>query len=240
MDTAPTFRPLPATDPRSACCQDACCAAESTLAVAIDAERPALIQRAFRLEYATVAWMMIEAAVAIWAGMQAASVSLLAFGIDSLIELASAGVLIWRLTVELRHGQAFAESAERTASRIAGLLLFALAAYVVTAAGWKLWAQTGETFSWPGLVVTMLALPMMYVLARRKIAVAGALGSGAMRADAMEAVTCGWLSLVVVVGLVAQGLTGAWWVDSITSLGIVWFLVKEGREAWSGEHCCCA
>ena len=239
MDTAPTFRPLPATDRPSARCQDPCCAAEPTPAVGIDAERRALIRRAFRLEYATVAWMTVEAAVAIWAGMQSASVSLLAFGIDSLIELASAGVLIWRLTVELRHGQAFAESAERTASRIAGLLLFALAAYVVTAAGWKLWAQTGETFSWPGLVVTMLALPVMYVLARRKIAVARALGSGAMRADAMEAMTCGWLSLVVVVGLVAQGLTGAWWVDSITSLGIVWFLVKEGREAWSGEHCCC-
>ena len=239
MDTAPTFRPLPATDHPSACCQDSCCADEPTPAVGIDAARPALIRRAFRLEYATVAWMTVEAAVAIWAGMQSASVSLLAFGIDSLIELASAGVLIWRLTVELRHGQAFAESAERTASRIAGLLLFALAAYVVTAAGWKLWAQTGETFSWAGLAVTMLALPVMYVLARRKIAVAGALGSGAMRADAMEAVTCGWLSLVVVVGLVAQGLTGAWWVDSITSLGIVWFLVKEGREAWSGEHCCC-
>jgi divalent metal cation (Fe/Co/Zn/Cd) transporter len=239
MDTAPTFRPLPAADRPSACCQDSCCAAEPILAVAIDAERPELIQRAFRLEYATVAWMMVEAAVAIWAGMQAASVSLLAFGIDSLIELASAGVLIWRLTVELRHGQAFAESAERTASRIAGGLLFALAGYVVIAAAWKLWTQTGETFSWPGLVVTMLAIPVMYVLARQKIAVGTALGSGAMRADAMESVTCGWLSVVVVVGLVAQGLTGAWWVDSITSLGIVWFLVKEGREAWSGEHCCC-
>ena len=237
MDTAPS---LSAADRPPACCHDACCAAEPTLAaVAFDAGRPELIRRAFRLEYATVAWMMVEAAVAIWSGMQAASVCLLAFGIDSLIELASAGVLIWRLTVELRHGQAFAESAERTASRIAGGLLFALAAYVVTAAGWKLWTQTGETFSWPGLVVTMLAMPLMYVLARRKIAVAEALGSRAMRADAMESVTCGWLSLVVVVGLVAEGLTGAWWVDAVTSLGIVWFLVKEGREAWRGEDCCC-
>ena len=111
-------------------------------------------------------------------------------------------------------------------------------AYVVTAAAWKLWMQTGEAFSWPGLVVTMLAMPLMYILARRKIAVAEALGSRAMRADAMESVTCGWLSLVVVVGLVAEGLTGAWWVDAVTSLGIVWFLVKEAREAWSGEDCC--
>jgi divalent metal cation (Fe/Co/Zn/Cd) transporter len=125
------------------------------------------------------------------------------------------------------------------ASRIAGALLFALAAYVVAAAGWKLWTRTGEAFSWSGLAVTALALPVMYVLARRKLAVADALQSRAMRADAIESVTCGWLSLVVVVGLMVQALTGAWWVDSVTSLGIVWFLLKEGREAWSGEAGCC-
>jgi divalent metal cation (Fe/Co/Zn/Cd) transporter len=209
---------------------------EPAFTVTIDPGRPALIRRAFWLESATVAWMVVEAAVAIWAGVQAASVSLVAFGIDSLIELASAGVLIWRLTVELRNGEAFAESAERMASRIAGGLLFALAAYVVAAAGWKLWTRTGETFSWPGLAVTVLAMPVMYVLARQKIAVAEQLGSRAMRADAMESVTCGWLSGVVVVGLIAQALTGAWWIDSVTSLGILWFLIQEGREAWSGAR----
>lgn len=202
-------------------------------------QRAELIRRAFQLETTTIVWMALEATVAIWAGVHAASVSLLAFGIDSLIELASAGVLIWRLTVELRRGQHFAESAERLASRIAGGLLFALAAYVVLAAGWKLWTRTGEAFSWPGLVITVLAMPVMYILARRKLALAEALGSRAMRADAMESVTCGWLSLVVVVGLIVQGLTGAWWVDSVTSLGIVWFLLQEGREAWRGEECCC-
>ena len=236
MDTAPS---LPVTDRSAECCNDSCCTPEPAVAaVAFNSGRAELVQRAFWLEYATVSWMVIEAAVAIWSGVQAASVCLLAFGIDSLIELASAGTLIWRLTVELRRGQAFAESAERTASRIAGGLLFALAAYVVAAATWKLWTQTGEAFSWPGLVVTMLAMPLMFILARRKIAVAEALGSRAMRADAMESVTCGWLSLVVVVGLVAQGLTGAWWIDAVASFGIVWFLVKEGREAWSGEDCC--
>lgn len=191
------------------------------------------------LEYISIAWMAIEAGVAFYSGMRANSVSLLAFGVDSVIELLSAGVLIWRLSVELRHGEAFAESAERAASRIAGGLLFVLAFYVVTAAAWKLWTQTGEAFSWPGLIVTGLAIPVMYTLARGKIAVADALGSRALRADAMESVTCGWLSIVVLVGLVVQALTGAWWVDAVTSLGIVWFLVKEGREAWTGEDCCC-
>ncbi len=197
------------------------------------------IKQALWLEYASIAWMVIEAAVGLQSGIRAGSVSLMAFGIDSLIEIASACVLLWRLKVELQQGTAFAESAERIASKIAGALLFALAAYVLTAAGWKLWTGTGETFSWPGLVVTALAMPVMYFLARRKMTVAAALGSRALRADAMEAVTCGWLSLVVVSGLVAAAVTGAWWVDAVTSVGIVWFLIKEAREAWRNDACCC-
>lgn len=224
------------TDASLPCCDDASCAGN---AGAPDGRRQLLMARAFRLEYATVGWMLIEAGVAIWSGVTAGSLCLLAFGIDSVIELASAGVLIWRLTVELRHGEAFAEAAERTASRVAGALLLALAAYVVGAAGWKLWTQTGAEFSWPGLAISVLAMPIMYLLARRKLTLATALGSRAMRADAMESVTCGWLSLVVVIGLTAQAATGAWWVDAVASLGVVWFLLKEGREAWSAEGCAC-
>lgn len=201
-------------------------------------DRTALIREAFRLEYITLAWMTLEAAVAIGSGVAAGSLTLMAFGIDSLIELASAAVLVWRLNVELRHGQAFAETAERTASRIAGALLFALAAYVVAAAGWKLWMREGAEFSLSGLVITALAIPVMYFLARHKLRVAGALGSRAMRADAVESITCGWLAVIVVAALLAQLLTGAWWVDPLASLGIVWFLVREGREAWEGEDCC--
>jgi divalent metal cation (Fe/Co/Zn/Cd) transporter len=80
--------------------------------------------------------------------------------------------------------------------------------------------------------------PIMILLTRRKIAIATQLGSRALRADAAESITCGWLSLVVVVGLLADYVLGAWWVDAVTSLAIVWFVIKEGREAWSGEDCC--
>jgi divalent metal cation (Fe/Co/Zn/Cd) transporter len=204
-------------------------------AVIAEAERAPLIQEAFRLEWFTVAWMLIEAAVAIGAGIAAHSITLLVFGIDSLIELASAGVLIWRLTVELRRGQLFAESAERMASRIGAALLFALAAYVVLAAGWSLWTRQGAEFSWPGLLVSMAAIPLMWVLSRRKLRVAEALGSRALRADAVESITCGWLAFVVLIGLLAQLALGAWWVDAATSLVIVWLLVKEGREALKVE-----
>src|SRR6516162_10976178 len=198
-----------------------------------EAERAVLIREAFRLEYVTLAWMVIEAGVAIGAGVVAGSITLLAFGIDSLIELASAVLLIWRLTVELKRGQSFAESAERAASRIGGILLFALSAYVVVAAGWGLWTREGQAFSWAGLVVSSAAIPIMWVLWRRKLRIAAALGSRALRADAVESITCGWLSFAVVIGLMAQLVLGAWWIDSVTSLVIVCLLVKEGGEAWS-------
>ena len=199
--------------------------------------RATLIREAFWLEWATVIWMVIEAAVAIAAGIIAGSISLLAFGIDSVIELVSAGVLMWRLTVELRYGQAFSESAERRAAHIGGGLLFALAAYVILSAAWSFWTRSGQEFSTLGLGVTVAAIPIMYVLSKRKLKIAEQLGSRAMRADAVESITCGYLSLIVVTGLLAQFLTGFWWVDAATSLGIVWFLVREGREAWVAEEC---
>jgi divalent metal cation (Fe/Co/Zn/Cd) transporter len=180
--------------------------------------------------------MVVEAAIALAAGLMAGSVSLIAFGVDSLIELASAGVLIWRMVVELRHGEAFARAAERRASRIGGALLFALAAYVVLAAGWSLWTRQGAEFSSPGLFVSLATIPVMWLLSRQKLRVADALGSRALRTDAVESITCGWLSFVVLIGLLAQIALGAWWVDAATSLVIVWLLVKEGREAWQEEE----
>ena len=197
-----------------------------------------MVRQAFRLEYLTLLWMTVEAAVGIGAGIAAGSLTLVAFGFDSVIELASAIVLVWRLTVELRHGQAFAENAERMASRIGGALLFALAVYVVGSAGWKLWLRQGAEFSLPGLVLSVAAIPIMYVLARGKLRLADALGSRALRTDAVESITCGWLAFVVVAALIAQLAVDAWWIDAVASLAIVWFLVREGREAWSNEECC--
>lgn len=201
------------------------------------AERHRLVRQAFRLEALTLAWMGVEAAVGIAAGLAAGSLSLTAFGLDSVIELASALVLIWRLDAELRRGAAFPETIEHIARRVAGALLFALALYVVAAAGWALWRGEGQRFSWPGLAVVLLAMPVMVLLARRKRAIAAAIGSRALRADAAEAIACLWLSFVVVLGLSAQAAFGAWWIDAATSLAIVWFLVREGREAWEDESC---
>lgn len=230
--------PIVTSEPAKSCCASDCCA-DAPPRFVVNPDRLVLIREAFRLEWLTVAWMVVETVVAVASGVAVGSLVLLAFGLDSVIELISAGVLIWRLSVELRHGQEFSESTERLASRIGGFLLFGLAVYVVVSAGWGLWTHHGSEFSVPGLVVCALAIPAMRYLARRKIVLADKLGSRAMRADAMESITCGWLSLVVVVSLIAQAVLGAWWVDSVGSLAIVWFLVKEGQEAWAGKECAC-
>jgi divalent metal cation (Fe/Co/Zn/Cd) transporter len=198
--------------------------------------RATLIRRAFHLEYLTVVWMTIEAVVAIGSGIAASSLTLVAFGIDSVIELVSAGVLLWRLTVEHRHGHSFAERTERMASRLGGVLLFLLAAYILASAGWKLWTRTGAEFSFPGLVVSALAIPVMYALSRRKLVLAEGLQSRALRTDAIESITCGWLAFVVIAALLAQWAIGAWWIDPLASLVVVGFLIREGREAWTGNE----
>jgi divalent metal cation (Fe/Co/Zn/Cd) transporter len=110
--------------------------------------RSALTRQAFRLEWLTIAWMIVEGVVAVGAGIAVGSLTLTAFGLDSVIELASACVLIWRLNVELRRGQAFSERAERTASKFGGGLLFALAAYIIAGAVWSFFDATrGGVFS---------------------------------------------------------------------------------------------
>lgn len=207
--------------------------------VAEPTTRATLIRNAFRFEWLSILWMVIEGAAAIGAGIAAHSLLLVAFGIDSVIELASACVLVWRLSVELRLGRQFSEATERQAGRVAGGLLFALVFYVVAAAAIGLWRHTGAEFSTPGIILAVAAIPIMYFLARRKLAVAEQLGSRALRADAIESITCGWLSFVVVLGLAAQLALGAWWVDSVASLAVVYFLIKEGREAWKGDECDC-
>ena len=136
--------------------------------------------------------MLIEATVAIGSGVSARSLSLIAFGADSLIELASAGVVLWRLTSEMRLGMEFPENVERRASRIAGALLFALAAYVIATAAYGLWRGDGQEFSAPGFVLMVLAIPIMLVLAKAKIRVADEIGSRALRADAIESIACAY------------------------------------------------
>ena len=209
-------------------------------ALARKATAPKRIQAALRLEAITLGWMVVEAAVSIGAGIAARSLLLVAFGADSIVELLSAGVLFWRLRREATTtaGEDAIEAVERRTARIAGYLLYALAACVLFQSAYGLLHRHAAETSWWGMAVAVVAAAGMPLLARAKIRVADEIGSRALRADAIETITCGRLSWILLAGLLANALLHWWWLDSAAALILVPFILKEGREAVQGECCC--
>jgi divalent metal cation (Fe/Co/Zn/Cd) transporter len=200
-------------------------------------KRQAALFRALLLEWLTLGWMAIEATVAIGSGIVAHSVSLTAFGLDSVVEMASAGVLVWRLRWEISHecaddeAEDHHERIELRAARVTSILLWLICAYVVVEAAMKLLHRQGADFSTVGLAVTSAAIPVMLLLSRAKRRLADDLGSGALRADAAQGTACWYLAAVVIIGTLALRFLHLWWVDAVASLLIVGFLVREAREA---------
>jgi divalent metal cation (Fe/Co/Zn/Cd) transporter len=195
------------------------------------------------IEVVTILWMVAEAAIALGAGFLAKSVSLESFGLDSVIELVGGGVLLWRLLAEQRGvaGEPL-ERVERRASRIVGWALYALALYIIVAAALALLTQTRPKESWVGLGLALAAVVVMPILWRVKLAVAGRIGSAALRADAACSITCAYMSLVLLVGLALTRAFGWWWADPLASLALLYFVVHEGREALEaakGHACAC-
>ncbi|MDQ6809757.1 MAG: cation transporter [Verrucomicrobiota bacterium] len=213
-------------------------------AITFSPERSADVQLALRLTYITLGWMTVEGTASLLLGWASKSLLLEAFGIDSVVELFAAGVLLWRLRVEA-GGQATetrVEAVERRAARWVGYSLYALVAYVLFNSAYGLFVvkrvtDTHES-AW-GIVIGLVAKIGMPILAGYKLRVAARLNSRSLRADAMEAITCGYLSIVLMVGLAATRLFGWWWLDSVAALALIPFLIKEGRAAIRGECDCC-
>jgi len=203
------------------------------------------IRRALLLTYITLGWMTIEAGASLFLGWLSKSLLLEAFGIDSLVELFSAAVLLWRLQVEAggRAGNERLEAVERRAARIVGFTLYVLAVYVMVNSSYGLFISQRVTdtheSAW-GILIGLVAKIGMPILAGYKLKVAARLNSRALRADAIESITCGYLSIVLMVGLAATRIFGWWWLDSIAALALIPFLINEGRAAIKGECSCCA
>jgi len=201
------------------------------------------VRLALLLTYITLGWMTIEGAASLLLGWASKSLLLEAFGIDSVIELFSAAVLLWRLRVE-SSDTATSEHVnlvERRAARLVGYSLYALVAYVVLNSGYGLFiakriTDTHESI-W-GILIGAVAKVGMPILAGYKLKVAARLDSRALRADAVESITCGYLSIVLMIGLAATWLLGWWWLDSVAALALIPFLVKEAGAAIRGESCC--
>lgn len=203
--------------------------------------RGPVLQRALRLEYLTVGWNIVEGVIALSAGMAAGSVALVGFGLDSFVETASGGVLIWRLYSERRLGdRASIEHLDRRAHRLVGASLFLLAAYILVDAAWTLWTEERPEPTAVGLILTTVSLLVMLWLARAKRRAATLLQSRALEADAFQTTACWWLSLTALVGMGLNALWGLWWADPVAAIAMTYFLAQEGREAWRGEDCGCS
>lgn len=204
-------------------------------------DRNRSLRRGLLLEIVTVLWNLVEGAVAVTAGTVSGSVALIGFGIDSFVETASAVVVGWRLNAELRGRSAEAsERLERIASKIAGVLLLLLAAYVTIDAGRRLLGfgvEARESFL--GILLTSVSLVVMPFLGWSKLRTARALNSRALRADAYETIACAWLSLTTLVGLALNASFGWWWADPLAALVLVPLIVREGLEGLRGNECGC-
>jgi divalent metal cation (Fe/Co/Zn/Cd) transporter len=198
--------------------------------------RDHLIRRGLRLEYLTLGWNLVEAAVAVAAGIFAGSIALVGFGIDSVIEMSSGAILLWRLASD-RQEEA-RERIEARALQLVGASLLALAGYVAIEAARTLIEREAPHVSYTGMALAVASLIVMPLLARAKRRVAAGIASRALVADSRQTDICAWLSAILLAGLVLNAWQGWWWSDPAAALLMVPFIAKEGVEALKGERPC--
>jgi divalent metal cation (Fe/Co/Zn/Cd) transporter len=204
--------------------------------MSIAAVRPApdLLRRVVRLQMLTIVWMSLEAVVALVAAWTARSPALLGFGGDSAIELFSAMIVLWRF--RSKPGSAVAE---KLAARVAGGLLFFVAAFVIVSSGLSLLRHREPQPSFAGIILLIVAAIGMPWLASQKRKLATQVASASLRADATESALCGYLSLIALAGLLANLVFHAPWADPMAALVLVPLIAREGWETiHTSRHCC--
>jgi len=198
------------------------------------AQRERLIGRAKALSWISLAWMAVEGAVAITAALIAGSVALLGFGIDSAIEGLASVIVIWRFTGSRRAS----EQAEDRAQKLVAISFFLLAPYIAQDAIRTLIAGTHPSISWVGIGLSVSSIVIMPLLGAAKQRIGQQLGSAATAGEGAQNRLCAYMAAGVLVGLLANAVLGAWWLDPAIALGIAALAVREGRETRRGEECC--
>ena len=201
---------------------------EATVRVA---DRARWRRTALALAWATIAWNSLEAIIAIASGAEAGSIALVGFGLNSIVEVGSALVVVWQFS------GADAEREQRALKLIAGSF-FVFAVYVAGQAVWDLIARSEPAESVPGIVLAALSLMVMPVLAVAKRRVGRRMSSRTVVADSGQTMLCSYLSAILLIGLVANATLGWWWADPVAALVIAALAVREGGEAWRGDSCC--
>lgn len=201
-----------------------------------DMNRSSLVKRGRYLEYFTIGYNSLEGLIAVVAGLIAGSIALVGFGFDSLIEVTSGTVLLWRLHADV--DEARRERIEAISLRLVGVCFMVLAVYVTYDSVKSLIKQEAPEESVVGIVLAAVSLVIMPLLVRAKRKVARAINSGALMADSKQTELCTYLSAILLGGLLLNALLGWWWADPVAALIMVPIIVKEGIEALRGEACC--
>ena len=207
------------------------------MAIAAAPAAPDLLRRVVRLQVLTIAWMTVEAIVALGAAWMARSPALLGFGGDSAIELFSAIIVLWRF-----RSKSDSADAEKLAARVAGGLLFVVAAFVIVSSGLSLLGYREPQPSFAGIILLIVAAIGMPWLASQKRKLATQIASASLRADAAESALCGYLSWIALAGLLTNAVFQKSWADPVAALLLVPLIVKEGwnamRASRPGCKCC--
>lgn len=181
------------------------------------------------LAYLTIGWNSLEAIIAVGAGIVAGSIALVGFGFDSVIEVSSGAIILWRL--------ASGEHREKLALKLVGFSFLALTVYIAFDAVKSLWLREPPEATYVGIGIAALSLVVMPILARAKRKVAANLDSRAMHADSRQTDLCAYLSAILLGGLILNAIFGWWWADPVAALIMVPIIAKEGIEALRGETC---
>ncbi len=194
----------------------------------------ALARRVRLLSWLSLAWMTVEGAVALTAGIVASSVALIGFGLDSVIEGVASVVIIWRFT----GARVFSHAAEQRAQKLVAAQFFLLAPYVAFESVQALVTGERPDVSWVGIGLAVGSVIVMPLLGIAKQRLADAMGSAATKGEGRQNMLCAYLAGALLVGLLGNALVGAWWLDPAVGLLIAGVAVREGLESWRGEGCC--
>jgi len=198
------------------------------------ASQRGLVRLAIGLLVATAVYNVFEGAIAIYSGLAADSITLVAFGADSYLEVLAAGAVLWRLSFKDEEA---GERAEARALRFIGATFLILAAAVVFQSALSLYGREGADESLAGIILLAASLVLMPILSLAKLWTAARAQMPALAAEARETIACSYLSLTALAGLLAVAIAGWWWIDAIAALLLVPWLVREGLEALRGEAC---
>lgn len=201
-----------------------------------ESARAGLVKRGRYLEYFTIGYNSLEGLIAVAAGLIAGSIALVGFGFDSLIEVISGAVLLWRLHADVDEERR--ERVEAISLRIVGICFVVLAIYVTYDSVKSVIRREAPQESIVGIVLAAVSLIIMPLLVRAKRKVARGINSGALMADSKQTELCTYLSAILLGGLLLNALLGWWWADPVAALIMVPIIVKEGIEGLRGETCC--